>query len=92
MCSYVSASAVAVYIIPFIAIAGADMPHYTTWDDGSYSIIAQTIGGTWLCVWVLISSVIGNLGLFLAEMAKEVPTCWDGGLGPGTAVLCSTPP
>ncbi|KUF89128.1 Wall-associated receptor kinase [Phytophthora nicotianae] len=73
------------YIIPFIAIAGADMPHYTTWDDGSYSVIAQMIGGTWLCIWVLISSVFGNLGLYVAEMAKDgfqLAGMADSGLAP----------
>lgn len=61
------------------------MPHYTTWDDGSYSIIAQRIGGTWLCIWVLISSVVGNLGLYLAEMAKDgfqLAGMADSGLAP----------
>ncbi|CAI5739143.1 unnamed protein product [Hyaloperonospora brassicae] len=73
------------YIIPFIAISGADMPHYTTWDDGSYSVIAQRIGGTWLCIWVLISSVVGNLGLYLAEMTKDgfqLAGMADSGLAP----------
>ncbi|CAI5728896.1 unnamed protein product [Peronospora destructor] len=73
------------YMIPFIAISGADMPHYTTWDDGSYSVIAQTIGGTWLCIWVLISSVFGNLGLYVAEMAKDgfqLAGMADSGLAP----------
>ncbi|TDH66353.1 hypothetical protein CCR75_001712 [Bremia lactucae] len=73
------------YIVPFIAIAGADTPHYTTWDDGSYAIIAQQIGGTWLCIWVLISSVFGNLGLYVAEMAKDgfqLAGMADSGLAP----------
>ncbi|KAL4088079.1 hypothetical protein PRIC1_012509 [Phytophthora ramorum] len=73
------------YIIPFIAISGADMPHYTTWDDGSYSVIAQKIGGPWLCIWVLISSVFGNLGLYVAEMAKDgfqLAGMADSGLAP----------
>ncbi|KAE9089834.1 hypothetical protein PF010_g18824 [Phytophthora fragariae] len=73
------------YIIPFIAISGADMPHYTTWDDGSYSVIAQKVGGTWLCIWVLISSVFGNLGLYVAEMAKDgfqLAGMADSGLAP----------
>ncbi|KAG2528529.1 hypothetical protein BBO99_00008951 [Phytophthora kernoviae] len=73
------------YIIPFIAISGADMPHYTTWDDGSYSVIAEKIGGTWLCIWVLISSVFGNLGLYVAEMAKDgfqLAGMADSGLAP----------
>lgn len=61
------------------------MPHYTTWDDGSYSVIAQQIGGTWLCIWVLISSVFGNLGLYVAEMAKDgfqLAGMADSGLAP----------
>ncbi|RLN76216.1 hypothetical protein BBJ28_00023671 [Nothophytophthora sp. Chile5] len=73
------------YIIPFIAISGADMPHYTTWEDGSYSIIAQQIGGTWLSMWVLVSSVFGNLGLYVAEMAKDgfqLAGMADSGLAP----------
>jgi hypothetical protein len=59
------------YIIPFIAISGVDKPHYTTWEDGSYTAIAQAIGGVWLCTWVLISNFFGNLGLYVAEMTKD---------------------
>ncbi|TMW59941.1 hypothetical protein Poli38472_005010 [Pythium oligandrum] len=73
------------YIIPFIAISGADKPHYTTWDDGSYSVIAQAVGGTWLCIWILISSLFGNLGLYVAEMAKDafqLAGMSDSGLAP----------
>ncbi|KAI9909041.1 hypothetical protein PsorP6_015099 [Peronosclerospora sorghi] len=73
------------YIIPFIAIAGADRPHFTTWDDGSYAVIAQEIGGPWLCLWILISSVFGNLGLYVAEMAKDgfqLAGMADSGLAP----------
>ncbi|KAF1777916.1 Amino acid/polyamine transporter I [Phytophthora cactorum] len=83
--NYSGFDAAGAYIIPFIAIAGADMPHYTTWDDGSYSVIAQKIGGTWLCIWVLISSVFGNLGLYVAEMAKDgfqLAGMADSGLAP----------
>ncbi|DAZ98156.1 TPA: hypothetical protein N0F65_005622 [Lagenidium giganteum] len=73
------------YIIPFFAISGADKPHYTSWDDGSYSVIAQSIGGTWLCIWVLVSSLFGNLGLYVAEMAKDgfqLAGMSDSGLAP----------
>ncbi|EQC36946.1 hypothetical protein SDRG_05771 [Saprolegnia diclina VS20] len=73
------------YIIPFIAISGADKPHYTTWTDGSYSQIAQGIGGVWLCVWVLISNFFGNLGLYIAEMTKDgfqLAGMADSGLAP----------
>lgn len=73
------------YIVPFIAISGADKPHYTTWDDGSYSVIAQAVGGTWLCVWIVVSSLFGNLGLYVAEMAKDgfqLAGMADSGLAP----------
>lgn len=73
------------YIIPFIAISGADKPHYTTWDDGSYSVIAQAVGGTWLCAWIVVSSLFGNLGLYVAEMAKDgfqLAGMADSGLAP----------
>lgn len=79
------------YIVPFLAIAGADTPHYTTWDDGSYAIIAQLIGGTWLCLWILISSVFGNLGLYVAEMAKDgfqLAGMADSGLAPSYFAQC----
>ncbi|GLE09835.1 hypothetical protein PINS_up021749 [Pythium insidiosum] len=73
------------YIVPFFAISGADKPHYTSWVDGSYSVIAQALGGTWLCVWVLVSSLFGNLGLYVAEMAKDayqLAGMADSGLAP----------
>lgn len=61
------------------------MPHYTTWDDGSYTVIAQAVGGTWLCVWFIISSLFGNLGLYVAEMSKDgfqLAGMADSGLAP----------
>ncbi|CAK4071633.1 unnamed protein product [Aphanomyces euteiches] len=73
------------YIIPFFAISGVDKPHYTTWVDGSYTSIALGIGGTWLCVWVVISNLFGNLGLYVAEMTKDgfqLAGMADSGLAP----------
>ena len=71
--------------MPFIAISGVDKPHYTSWDDGSYVVIARAVGGQWLCVWVLVSSLFGNLGLYVAEMAKDgfqLAGMADSGLAP----------
>ncbi|KAF0720612.1 Aste57867_169 [Aphanomyces stellatus] len=73
------------YIIPFIAISGVDKPHYTTWEDGSYTSIGLGIGGTWLCIWVVISNLFGNLGLYVAEMTKDgfqLAGMADSGLAP----------
>nr|CCA25984.1 Amino AcidPolyamineOrganocation (APC) Family putati [Albugo laibachii Nc14] len=73
------------YVVPFLAISGVDKPHYTQWKDGSYTVIAQAIGGTWLCVWVLTSSLFGNLGLYVAEMTKDgfqLAGMADSGLAP----------
>lgn len=59
------------YALPFLAVSGVDKPHFTSWDDGSYSVIAKAIGGTWLGLGVVASSIFGNLGLYVAEMAKD---------------------
>ncbi|KAL0584385.1 hypothetical protein ABG067_005736 [Albugo candida] len=73
------------YVIPFLAISGVDKPHFAEWTDGSYTVIAQAIGGTWLSVWVLTSSLFGNLGLYVAEMTKDgfqLAGMADSGLAP----------
>ena len=46
-----------------------------TWgnDDGecSWSCIARQVGGEWLMFWVLISSIAGNAGMYIAEMFED---------------------
>jgi amino acid transporter len=83
------------YIIPFFAISGVDKPHYTTWTDGSYTSIALGIGGTWLCVWVVISNLFGNLGMYVAEMTKDgfqLAGMADSGLAPSFFSVYVLPP
>ncbi|RHY34879.1 hypothetical protein DYB32_002407 [Aphanomyces invadans] len=73
------------YLIPFVAITGVNKPDYTTWVDGSYTSIALGVGGMWLCGWVVVSNLFGNLGLYMAEMTKDgfqLAGMADSGLAP----------
>ncbi len=42
-------------------------------DDGecSWSCIARNIGGEWIMYWVLIASIAGNGGMYIAEMFED---------------------
>ena len=57
--------------MPFFFVTGVGRPEYTEWSDGSYPMIARTIGDGTLSSSIVVSSLLGNLGLFIAEMTKD---------------------
>lgn len=61
---------VAMYLIPTMASLGV-MPPGTDWKLGLYGVVAQTVGGHWLAVWVLCAAAFSQIGQFQAEMASD---------------------
>jgi amino acid transporter len=58
------------YLLPLFVAAGADSS-WKTWTDGSLSEAARSIGGTWLGVWVVASTMFSNWGLFASELLED---------------------
>ncbi|TMW59722.1 hypothetical protein Poli38472_004791 [Pythium oligandrum] len=59
------------YSIPFFAASGVDKPHYETWADGYYPIIAEKISGPLLRSWFLVCAILGNMGVYIAKLTKN---------------------
>lgn len=64
------------YAIPItLGVMATDPKDVMQWgtDPGecSWSCIVQNIGGRWLAVWVLCASIIGNMGMYIAEMFED---------------------
>ena len=64
------------YVLPLsFATMATDPTQVTSWgnDDGecSWSCIARNIGGEWIMYWVLVASIAGNGGMYIAEMFED---------------------
>ncbi len=64
------------YVLPLSFATMASTPQQvSTWgnDDGecSWACIARRVGGEWLMIWVLVSSIAGNAGMYMAEMFED---------------------
>ena len=64
------------YVLPLSFATMASTPqNLATWgnDDGecSWACIARNVGGEWLMIWVFISSIAGNAGMYVAEMFED---------------------
>ena len=63
-----------VYLLP--ALVGlVAYPDYKSWDDGTWTTVAQHIGGTWLAITVDAIGLISAAGLFMATLlgASRIP-------------------
>ena len=72
-------------IVPLGVAAAADEPAWQTWTDGSFTDIAQALGGSWLANWLAIAAVIGYAGLYSAEFVEDsyqLQGMAETGLGP----------
>ncbi|EGZ17316.1 hypothetical protein PHYSODRAFT_300424 [Phytophthora sojae] len=56
------------YIIPLFGATVFNSPHWTTWEDGSFSSIASDLGGDFLSTWVMLASFGSNAGMYIAEL------------------------
>ena len=64
------------YAIPVVlGVMATDPYDVLNWgtDPGecSWSCIVRNIGGKWLAVWVLVASIVGNMGMYIAEMFED---------------------
>jgi amino acid transporter len=59
------------YLIPLSMTCAVPGTHWDQWSDGDFSQIAQEIGGTWLGLWIVISTIIGSWGLFVSELLED---------------------
>lgn len=64
------------YVIPLsfatMALPPQDVANFGN-DEGecSWACIARSIGGEWFMIWVFISSIAGNAGMYMAEMFED---------------------
>ncbi|KAG7393273.1 hypothetical protein PHYPSEUDO_011278 [Phytophthora pseudosyringae] len=56
------------YIIPLFGATVFNSPHWTTWEDGSFSSIASDLGGDFLSTWIMLASFGSNAGMYVAEL------------------------
>ena len=64
------------YVLPLsFATMATDPKLLPNWgnDDGecSWSCIARSIGGEWIMYWILLASIAGNMGMYVAEMFED---------------------
>ncbi|EGZ28510.1 hypothetical protein PHYSODRAFT_309368 [Phytophthora sojae] len=56
------------YLAPLFGATVFNSPHWTTWEEGSFSSIAEDIGGSFLSNWVVLATFCSNAGMYIAEL------------------------
>ncbi|RLN44019.1 hypothetical protein BBJ28_00008307 [Nothophytophthora sp. Chile5] len=56
------------YLVPLFGATVFNSPHWTTWEEGSFSSIAADIGGDFLSNWVVLATFCSNAGMYIAEL------------------------
>ncbi|POM69912.1 Hypothetical protein PHPALM_13759, partial [Phytophthora palmivora] len=56
------------YLVPLYGATVFNSPHWTTWEEGSFSSIAEGIGGSFLSNWVVLATFCSNAGMYIAEL------------------------
>lgn len=56
---------------PILVGLGASDKSWTLWTDGYFVSLAKEIVGNWLSYWLIISSFLTNISMFLAEMSSD---------------------
>ncbi|KAG6609384.1 Serine/threonine exchanger SteT [Phytophthora cinnamomi] len=56
------------YLAPLFGATVFNSPHWTTWEEGSFSGIAEDIGGGFLSNWVVLATFCSNAGMYIAEL------------------------
>ena len=78
------------YAVPItLGVMATDPKDVMNWgtDPGecSWSCIVQNVSGRWLAVWVLLASIVGNMGMYIAEMFEDTWQLYgmaDNGMAP----------
>jgi amino acid transporter len=65
---------IAIYLLPSL-VGLVAYPDYKSWDDGTWTTVAQHIGGPWLAIVVDAIGLISAAGLFMATLlgASRIP-------------------
>jgi len=56
------------YLVPLFGATVFNTPHWTTWEEGSFSSIAKDIGGEVLSNWIVLATFCSNAGMYIAEL------------------------
>jgi len=59
------------YVLPLSTLASINEPDWVTWQEGSFSKIAQIQVGQWMAVWIVLSSFASNTGMYTAEVFED---------------------
>ena len=59
------------YLLPILAATGATDLQQDDWKPGTLAVAGTEIVGSWLGVWIVISSVISLASCFLAEISAD---------------------
>ena len=59
------------YLLPLGMACSVPGTHWQKWSDGDFSQIAKEIGGSWLGMWVVLSTIVGSWGLFVSELLED---------------------
>jgi len=59
------------YLLPLSAMASVDQPHWETWKEGDFTVIAAEQVGMWLGAFVAFAGGVGNLGMHVAELFED---------------------
>uniref|UniRef100_A0A7S3G0G1 Amino acid permease n=1 Tax=Palpitomonas bilix TaxID=652834 RepID=A0A7S3G0G1_9EUKA len=59
-----------VVLLPLMIGVGV-APNFSEWQEGYFSEVSKIIGGAWLQDFFSISSIIANVGMFIAELSTD---------------------
>ncbi|DBA02018.1 TPA: hypothetical protein N0F65_000265 [Lagenidium giganteum] len=59
------------YLLPFLAAIVANKPHWSTYKENSFPVIASGVGGSALHSVVVVASVCGSIGMYMAQLFCE---------------------
>lgn len=56
------------YLVPLFGATAFNSPHWTTWEEGTFSSISKAIGGGFLSNWIVFATFCSNAGMYIAEL------------------------
>jgi amino acid transporter len=56
------------YLIPLFGASVYNAPHWSTWEEGAFAQIAQSIGGPFLTGWIMFGTFGSNIGMFISYL------------------------
>jgi len=59
------------YLLPLSVFGMINEPKWSTWEEGSLSLITETQVGSWMGIWVMVSGFAANMGMYAAEIFED---------------------